>query len=57
MKDYGHYQDNCQDNDYCQSWKSFTIGIMNGIKVIGVYTHRTESHMTKKALVNHKSVY
>ena len=54
--DYGHYKDNCKDKDYCQSLRSFTTDIIDEIRVMGVYAHRMESHMTEKTLMNHKSV-
>lgn len=39
----------------CQAL-SFTNDIEDGIKVIGIHTHRTKIHKIKKASMNHKSV-
>ena len=39
-----------------KSLRSFTTDIIDEIRVMEVYAHRMESHMTEKTLMNHKSV-
>ena len=49
-------EDNYWYKDHCQSQKSFTTNIVDGIRVMGVHTHRMESHTTKKTSKYHKRV-
>ena len=49
-------EDNYWYKDHCQSQKSFTTNIVDGIRVMGVHTHRMESHTTNKTSKYHKRV-